>query len=60
MDTSGSLLILKTVQCLSLRDAFFGHVNPVLLQGRVQIMSITNQMLSSGLCFVTKQSVGEL
>lgn len=57
---SAYLLILKTLQHFSHRVALFGHINSVLPQGHVQIMSITNHILSSGLCFVTKQLVGQL
>lgn len=58
--TSGYLLILKMLQCLPHRAALFGHIHPVLLQGHLQIMSITNYILNSGLCFVTKHFVDKL
>lgn len=54
--TSGYLLILKTLQRFSHRVALFAHINPVLSQGHVQIMSITNHIVSSGLCFVAKKN----
>lgn len=60
MSTASCYLLILTLQCLSHRAILFGCFKPVLLQYHVQIMSITNHRLSTGLHFVTNKFVDKL